>query len=143
MARSTPVDVGALICGALNDVVEPLGFASGQVGSDSDGSVTAIFCSNNNRLLAAYPGLPVPIYPDSGACTDLTIETGAGSDPRVLEARLEGVGIDQLVVDIGRADLLPAARAVGELPIERALRDVASLIGEIFATAAGMPPSNV
>jgi hypothetical protein len=133
--RPPPLDVGALICGHLNDVLEPFGFASGQVGSEQDGSVVVIFCANNNRLLAAYPGLPVPVYADSGACTDFTIETSAGPDPRVVEARLEGEGIEALVAAVDRMDLLQAARAIRELPIDRALREVANLLGEVFAVA--------
>jgi hypothetical protein len=133
---SRPVDVGAVICGALNDVMVGLGFAAAQVGSDSDGAVSAIFCANNNRLLAVYPGLPVPVYPDSGACTDFTVETSAGSDPRVVAARLEGEGIDRLVVAIGRSDLLPAANAVRGMPLEKALSEVVVLVREVFATAA-------
>ena len=97
--------------------------------------MTVIFCADNNRLLAAYPGLPVPVYADSGACTDFTIETSAGPDPRVVEARLEGEGIEALVGAVDRMELLQAASAIGELPIDLALRGVANLIGEVFAVA--------
>lgn len=136
VTSSRPVDVGAAICGAFNDVMVGFGFAAAQVGANSDGAVSAIFCTNNNRLLAACPSLPVPVYPDSGACTDFTVETSAGSDPRVVEARLEGEGIDRLVVAIGRSDLLPAAHAVRGMPLEKALSEVVVLVREVFATAA-------
>jgi len=135
MRPPVPLDVGALICGQLNDVLEPFGFASGQVASGRNGTVSVIFCVNNNRLLAAFPGLPVPIYADSGACTDFTIETSDGPDPRVVEARLEDEGIEALVAAVDRMDLLQAARAIRELPIDLALREVANLIGEVFAVA--------
>ena len=135
MRPPVPLDVGALICEQLNDVLEPFGFASGQVASERDGSVTVIFCANNNGLLAAYPGVPVPVYADSGACTDFTIETSAGPEPRVVEARLEGEGIEALVAAVDRMDLLQAARAIQELPIDLALREVANLVGEVFAVA--------
>ena len=135
MRPPVPLDVGALIREQLNDVLEPFGFASGQVASERDGSVTVIFCANNNGLLAAYPGLPVPVYADYGACTDFTIETSAGPEPRVVEARLEGEGIEALVAAVDRMDLLQAARAIQELPIELALREVANLVGEVFAVA--------
>ena len=135
MRPPVPLDVGALIREQLNDVLEPFGFASGQVASERDGSVTVIFCANNNGLLAAYPGLPVPVYADSGACTDFTSETSAGPEPRVVEARLEGEGIETLVAAVDRMDLLQAARAIQELPIDLALREVANLVGEVFAVA--------
>lgn len=133
---SRPVDDGAVIFAGLNAVMAAFGFATAQVGSSSDGSVAAVFCANNTLLLAAYPGLPVPVYRDVGACTDFTVETSAGSEPRVVEARLEGEGIDRLVVAMGRNDLLPAALAVRGMPLEEALAEVAILVREVFTAAA-------
>ena len=133
---SRPVSDGAAIFAGLNAVMAAFGFATAQVGSDSDGSVAAIFCANNNVLLAAHPGLPVPVYRDVGACTDFTVETSAVPEARVVEARLEGEGIDRLVVAMGRSDLLPAALAVRGMPLEEALSEVGVLVREVFAAAA-------
>ena len=135
MRPPVPLDAGALICVQRNDVLEPFGFASGQVASERDGSVSVLYCANNIRLLAAYSGLPVPVYADSGACTDFTIENSSGPEPRVVEARLEGEGVEALVAALDRMDLLQAARAIRELPIDLALREVAKLIGEVFVVA--------
>ncbi|MCL3862535.1 hypothetical protein M1R94_16140 [Actinotalea sp. K2] len=135
-AMSPPADVGALVCAALNEVMEGIGFAPAQLGPDPDGLVSAIFCTGNNALLAAYPGLPVPVYPDARACSDFTVAIGAGRDARLVEARLEGEDLERLVVAVGRDDLLPAASALDQMLLEDALSDLAVLIGEVFATAA-------
>ena len=133
-AMSPPVDIGALVCAALNEVMEGIGFAPAQLGSDPDGCVSAIFCTGN-ALLTAYPGLPVPLYQDSRACTDFTVTISAGPNTRLIEARLEGEDLARLVVAVGRDDLLPTASALDAMPLEDGLTKLAALIDEVFAMA--------
>lgn len=135
-AMSPPVDIGALVCAALNEVMEGIGFAPAQLGSDPDGCVSAIFCTSGSALLAAYPGLPVPVDSDAHACTDFTVAISPGRSPRLIETRLEGEGMERLVVAVGRHDLLSAASTLDAMPLEHALSAVATLIGEVFAAAA-------
>lgn len=99
-----PGDVGAWVCGALNPVLEPRGFASGQVGSRGD-EVGVVFCSQGSEFRARFGSL------DGGAdgseapfCVDVNVYVRAG---RLDEVRLDGTGLGELLERVGRPDLAP------------------------------------
>ncbi|NCD17700.1 MAG: hypothetical protein GX427_09905 [Actinomycetales bacterium] len=104
-----PGDVGALVCGALNPVLEPRGFAGGQVNSRGD-EVGVVFCSPGSEFRARFASLESEDADGSEApfCVDVNVYVRAG---RLDEARLDGTGLGELLERVGRPDL--AAEAAG------------------------------
>ena len=100
-----PGDVGGLVCGALNPVLEPRGFASGPVGSRGD-EVGVVFCSQGWEFRARFGSLDSEGADGSEApfCVDVNVYVRAG---RLDEVRLDGTGLGELLERVGRPDLAP------------------------------------
>ena len=109
--RDVPEDIGALVCGALNPVLVPHGFAPGHAGSKSY-QVGVVFCSPGAEFRTRFGALQREDADDSEApfCTDVNVYVRSG---RLDEVRLDGAGLGELLERVGRADLAPEAAGLG------------------------------
>ncbi len=103
--RDVPEDIGALVCGALNPVLGPRGFAPGQAGSKRY-EVGVVFCSPGAQFRARFGDLldEDAVGSEAPFCTDVNVYVRAG---RLDELHLDGTGLDRLLERVGRSDLAP------------------------------------
>ncbi|HMO11511.1 MAG TPA: hypothetical protein PKB06_08430, partial [Actinotalea sp.] len=101
------VDPGAAVCAALNPVLEPRGFAAGQVGSGE--RVSVVFCADARALAARFGPLAGEPRPEPGRCADVVVTVGFAPDGTCYldEVHLEGAGLDALLRAVDRHDLAP------------------------------------
>lgn len=73
--------VGAMVRGALEPILLPVGFSRGQQGSDLAGRVQVIFCAAHDQLSDHYPLLPQANAQarGKGACIDMVLDSTGGT----------------------------------------------------------------
>jgi len=120
-----------VICGALDPVLVPAGFAAGQGGRhDSAGQV--IYCAGHDDFSERHPALPQAgdqQYNDS-PCTDLVVEYDGD---HIMKLDLEGIAVRDTLRAIGRqADADAVERALKQ-PVEPALSVLGPVLRRLFA----------
>jgi len=124
-------------CARLDPLMTVAGFQAGQSGAKLD-EVGVIYCTAHVDFRARFPRLAPDIdYADEGACTDLNIYIDVRASPRLAEVHLDGHGVDELLVDAGREDLVPDAQTLGQHALTEDLDRLHGLLLEIFGRAAG------
>lgn len=115
---------------AIDPVVVPVGFASGQGTTDQ-----TIFCVDGDTFAAAHPGLPWDeLGGGPGTCTDLVVDGSLAAG--LHEARLDGIALVDLLRGCGLdsdADSLDAA--LGS-PVQQVAPVVAAAFARLLVTTA-------
>lgn len=135
MASAPGAEIVAHLRAVLDAPLTAAGFAAAQVGSEP-GRVSSIHCADARRLLVRYPFTAIAEdSPEDGACTDLYVVVEWEDQPRLAEARLNGVDIPDLFRAAGRDDLARAAAHLSDDDARDALTRLGSWLAAVF------PPS--
>lgn len=134
--RDEAFDAGRRVCAALDTTMTRFGFAPGQIGT-RPGEASVVFCADHSAFRARFPSLAPEIDDrDAGACTDLYVDVVVEASPRLTEIHLEGYGVDALVADAGRADLLTQAAGLTTSELPEALGALDHILREVLGTAS-------
>ncbi|GAA4432252.1 hypothetical protein GCM10023169_37820 [Georgenia halophila] len=113
------------------------GFQSGHPGFGAD-DVSVIFCTKYRDFRSRFPRLAPGIErADPGACTDFNVTVGLRGKPRLAEVRLDTCGLDELLRDIGRDDLVPQVTGLSAHPLADGLDQLHGHLLEMIGRAAG------
>jgi hypothetical protein len=115
---------------AIDPVVVPVGFASGQGSTDQ-----TIFCVDGDTFAAAYPGLPWDeLGGGPGTCTDLVVDGNLAAG--LHEARLDGIALVDLLRGCGLdGDADSLAEALGA-PVQQVAPVVAAAFARLLVATA-------
>ncbi|WP_324651012.1 hypothetical protein [Georgenia sp. H159] len=127
---------GRQVCARLDPLMTAVGSQAGSVGYGAD-EVGVVFCAQHAEFRSRFPGVAPDIdQPDDNACTDLNVYVDVRNQPRLAEVHLDGHGVDTLLADVGRDDLVTAAHALGRRTVRTDLDRLHGLLLEIFGRAA-------
>ncbi len=129
-------DAGRLLCGELDGLLVEHGFAPGQIGV-RPGEASVVFCTPLADLRRRYPVLAPDLRDESaGACADVNVSVDVDDEPRVADVHLDGHGLDAMLRDAGRPDLVPEAAVLGRLAYAEALGLLHHLLAAVLDGAS-------
>lgn len=125
-----------LVCAHLDGPLTAAGFAAGQVGAGAT-QADALFCADYAEFRARHPGVAPDLDygDDPGTCTDVTITVALGDPPLLQEARQDGWALDELLRDLGHADLADRTAALTGRPLDEALPVLEAAVRTLYTPA--------